>query len=462
MFKKWQGFTLAAAMAWCPALAWAGGGHEKDAKTPAQIQQLLSESQKPLTDLVRSAETKTGGKAFCATICEWKNVQPKFAQVDSKIVSGTKADTTKFAPNHPVGIVKTHANNKIVAAVVCSTTGEVLATKECDKYEPGKSAYLDDGDRATMVTTGQNTHAGTMANSSRYSYETWNRAPTRWQKAQDLIGKDVTNRATNEAIGDIKDLAVDPDNGRVIYAMVEFDNKMGHGSRWYAMPLGSLTLTPDAKSVQIDYSAAQINDANGFDSKNWPNVVDEKWSAQVHQNFNQREYWRYPEGRHAGTGVKVSHTDATHATMTQAPRRWQKMSDLIGKQVKNQQNEDLGTIKDVAVDPDSGRILYGVLSFGGFLGLGDKFFAIPWSALQLTPDAKHVVLAVEKDRLKNAEGFEKNSWPNMADERWATNVHQFYNRPTYWNQSNQNTTGQIQSDQDLKNQNVLRENGDNP
>lgn len=434
MIGKWQGFTLAAAVAWCPTMAWAGGDHAKEAKTPAQIQQTLSEMDKPLTEMVRSAETKTGGKAFCATVCEWSKVQPKFNQSGSQVISGTKADTSKFAPNHTVGVVKVHANNKIIAAVVCSTTGEVLATKECDKYEPGKTAYVDDYDnRGTMANTG---NTGTMTNTGRHdTYSRWNEAPTRWQKAEDIIGKDVTNRVTNEKIGEIKDLAVDPDNGRVIFTVVEFDSKMGHGDRWYALPLASTTLTPDAKSVQIEYTTAKMNEANGFDSKNWPNITEEQWATKAYTNFNETPYWKYPEGRHST--VKVSHTDDRSNA---APRRWQKMSDLIGKNVKNQQNEDLGTLKNAALDPDSGRILYGVLSFGGFLGLGDKYFAIPWSALQLTPDAKHIVLAIDKDRLKNAEGFDKDAWPNMADERWATDVYNFYGRPRYWTDSTHKTS----------------------
>jgi len=430
MVRNWQGYTLAAALAWCPSMALAGGGmHGKDMqRTPAQVQQTLAEMQKPFAELIRSAESKTGGKAFCATVCEWKCVQPKFSQANSVTVAGTTADTTKFTPGHPVALVTCSANNKLISAVVCSTTGEVLATRECDTYEPGRSAYLDGtSTNGAAYASADERHTG--------SRHRWHQAPTRWQKADDVIGKDVTNRVTGEKVGNVKDLAVDPDNARVIFAVVEFDSKMGHGDRWYAMPISSIDLTPDAKSMQIDYTTAQMNEANGFDSKNWPNIIDEKWSGQVYKNFNQTAYWNYPEQPRA-TGMTVTATDDQSAR-NQRPRRWQKMSDLIGKVVMNPQNENLGTIKDVTIDPDSGRILYGVLSFGGFLGLGDKYFAIPWSALQLAPDAKNVVLAVDKDRLKNAEGFDKDRWPNMADERWATSVHQFYNRPTYWTQTSQ-------------------------
>jgi sporulation protein YlmC with PRC-barrel domain len=113
-------------------------------------------------------------------------------------------------------------------------------------------------------------------------------------------------------------------------------------------------------------------------------------------------------------------------------KRSQKADDLIGKSVVNSSNENLGKIEDIVVDAGSGRILYGVLSFGGFLGMGDKLFAIPWESMQLPPDAKNLVLNVSKDRLKTAEGFDKNNWPNFADEQWATKTHKYYEQTPYW------------------------------
>jgi sporulation protein YlmC with PRC-barrel domain len=116
-------------------------------------------------------------------------------------------------------------------------------------------------------------------------------------------------------------------------------------------------------------------------------------------------------------------------------RRWQKASDLTGKRVENASDENLGTLNDIVVDANSGRILYGVLSFGGFLGMGDKLFAVPWSSLDLRSDASEIVLNVDKDRLKNAEGFDKNNWPNFADETWATRTYEYYGQKPYWRDS---------------------------
>lgn len=56
----------------------------------------------------------------------------------------------------------------------------------------------------------------------------------------------------------------------------------------------------------------------------------------------------------------------------------------------------------------------------GFLGIGEKLFALPWSALTLDPRRKCFVLGVEKDRLKTARGFDKDHWPSLAESQWAT------------------------------------------
>jgi sporulation protein YlmC with PRC-barrel domain len=104
---------------------------------------------------------------------------------------------------------------------------------------------------------------------------------------------------------------------------------------------------------------------------------------------------------------------------------------LVGNDVFNHKNEDLGDIKEIMLDMRSGRVGYAVLSFGGFLGLGEKLFAVPWKALTLDTLNKRFVLNVEKDRLKDAPGFDKTQWPNMADQSWAKQIHSYYGTTAY-------------------------------
>jgi uncharacterized protein YrrD len=105
---------------------------------------------------------------------------------------------------------------------------------------------------------------------------------------------------------------------------------------------------------------------------------------------------------------------------------------LTGDAVRNSAGEDLGKIEDIMLDVRNGQIAYAVLSFGGFLGVGNKLFAVPWSALTLDTDNECFVLDVSKERLKDAPGFDKDRWPTMADPRWQGEIDTYYGRPAYW------------------------------
>lgn len=95
-------------------------------------------------------------------------------------------------------------------------------------------------------------------------------------------------------------------------------------------------------------------------------------------------------------------------------------------------DKKLGDIKEIMIDVPTGRVAYAVLSVGGFLGIGEKLIAVPWRALQLDPANKRFTMNVTKEQIEKAEGFDKDRWPQMADERWATSLHDYYRAPYYW------------------------------
>ena len=101
-------------------------------------------------------------------------------------------------------------------------------------------------------------------------------------------------------------------------------------------------------------------------------------------------------------------------------------STLTGTNVVNPAGESLGDIKDLMIDIPNGRVSYAVLDFGGFLGIGDKLFAVPLEAF--TPNTKDetLVLDVPKERLKTAPGFDKTDWPTTADDTYLSSVYEFY------------------------------------
>lgn len=101
-------------------------------------------------------------------------------------------------------------------------------------------------------------------------------------------------------------------------------------------------------------------------------------------------------------------------------------SSIQGDPVKNAQGEDLGNIKEIMLNTDTGEIQYAVLSFGGFLGMGDKYFAVPWKALSVDWNNECLILNVEKSLLQNAPGFDKDKWPNMAEQKFHQEIQNHY------------------------------------
>jgi sporulation protein YlmC with PRC-barrel domain len=90
-----------------------------------------------------------------------------------------------------------------------------------------------------------------------------------------------------------------------------------------------------------------------------------------------------------------------------------KASKIIGMQVKNTQNEDLGKVKELVIDEKTGKVAYAVLSAGGGVLGGGKMVAVPFEALSLQPGAKNLVMNIKKDEFKNAKGFAEKNWPDL-------------------------------------------------
>ena len=105
-----------------------------------------------------------------------------------------------------------------------------------------------------------------------------------------------------------------------------------------------------------------------------------------------------------------------------------KASDLIGSKVEGVDGKNLGSIKDLVIDPQDGDIQYAVLDFGGFAGIGDKYFAVPWQALQVDQEKKRLALDLHKKDLKDAPGFDKNNWPDLTEQQVV--IYEFYEVPT--------------------------------
>jgi sporulation protein YlmC with PRC-barrel domain len=281
-------------------------------------------------------------------------------------------------------------------------------------------------------------------------------APGVQARLSSFMRKDVHDGAGKD-IGNIQDVVLDGNGNRVSYVVVSYGGFMGLGDKLFAIPWSAFEFRHtgdrnDAKNqkdlenytVHLSIAEEHLKNAPGFDQDKWPNVADEKFRSEIDAYYRQhaskdakgvdtrmREMPDKMKGNVTNEGERSKTADMmVDRTKTPTDTKgllWiRRASNVIGADVHNKADEDIGDISDLVVDTNTGRITYAVLSYGGFLGMGDKLFAVPVGALATKADDNKFVIDVTKERLKNAPGFDKDNWPNFASTEFRKGVDEFY------------------------------------
>ncbi len=107
-------------------------------------------------------------------------------------------------------------------------------------------------------------------------------------------------------------------------------------------------------------------------------------------------------------------------------------SKVQGTDVYNSAGESLGAIHDVMIDKTSGHVAYAILSFGGFLGIGDKYHPLPWSLLRYDTEMAGYVVNLDKSQLEGAPAYDTDDEPNWGDRTYEGKIHDYYGVGPYW------------------------------
>ena len=102
-----------------------------------------------------------------------------------------------------------------------------------------------------------------------------------------------------------------------------------------------------------------------------------------------------------------------------------------GTDVYNRAGEKLGSVEDIMIDKVSGRAIYAVMSFGGFLGMGEKHHPLPWATLKYDTQKGGYVVNLDKKQLEGAPNYDRDSEFKWTPE-YGRKVDSYYKVPSLW------------------------------
>ena len=244
-----------------------------------------------------------------------------------------------------------------------------------------------------------------------------------------VIGMNARNSQCKK-LGEITDAMLDTGaSARVRYAVLSFGGFAGIGNKLFAIPWPAIKFGHDADRDQnyvlFDVTEESLKSTPGLDKDHWPNLGNRRWMREVDEYHNIDTQGGTPD-----VYVLPQARDPATAALLRAQHdfRLHRGSEVLGMTIKNAVGDKLGNVEDIVVDMKSGDISYLAMSFGGFLGIGDKLLAVPWEAVSVQYDLEQkeyfVLFDVTKDQLNQADGFDKDDWPESGNDDWTLASHE--------------------------------------
>jgi sporulation protein YlmC with PRC-barrel domain len=231
--------------------------------------------------------------------------------------------------------------------------------------------------------------------------------PVPLQKAHDLLGHTVEDQ-DGQDVGRLKDVVFEAVTGHVTVAVLSSGGFAGLGEKLFMVPWYVLQQPISPETVRLSMPAEQLKGAPSFEEEQWPDLEDRHWTDAV-----QVYYGNY--GKRPALGKQLPPKTAADERGGYVPQRYLRANVVLQGTIANLQGQRLGEMKEMVIDTAAGQVTYVVLGFGGVLGLGEKWFAIPWSELRESPGLGTFTLDMDQETLQKAPGFDKDHWPQTAE-----------------------------------------------
>jgi len=242
------------------------------------------------------------------------------------------------------------------------------------------------------------------------------RNASRMMRASEIMNMTVIGSNGND-LGDIEDLAIDPENGNLLYAVLIHGGLFGMGGDLHAIPCSELRFRRD-ESLRLGVSDRRLDEMGGFSDDDWPN----------HANVQLASTWE-----------SEPPTEATSDEILEA-------SDLLGMPIRNTRNQELATVRDLVIDHEEGSVAYLLAEMEG------RTHAVPMSAVDLDADSEKIVLDMDAQEFRSLPAFAQGETPQWDNVQWNLETHDRFNAKPYWHNPDEehgNPTGTMRDrDQD--------------
>ncbi|QDU09812.1 PRC-barrel domain-containing protein [Gimesia aquarii] len=233
-------------------------------------------------------------------------------------------------------------------------------------------------------------------------------------RASKLLGMNILN-SKGKNVGEINDILLNATTGKVNYVAVTYGGLLGVGSKMFAIPYKAFQYrqNPNDKNeyaLMLNVTQKQLEGAKGFDDQHWPNFADSKFTHELDHRYGVKRNKKAHDLSRSKAGQLDDKTTGANI----------RFSQMTGMNIYNSKGKNVGEINDIVLNASTGKINYAAVTYGGFLGVGNKMFAVPFKAFKVQRSKKDqdkylLVLNVTEKQLEGAKGFDEKHWPNFAD-----------------------------------------------
>jgi sporulation protein YlmC with PRC-barrel domain len=235
------------------------------------------------------------------------------------------------------------------------------------------------------------------------------------QDLKGLLYANIKNDA-DEKLGFVKELILDEERGDLSYVVIE------SGGTFHPVPWSAFSVTPNSIKLNINKSRFMSSPQTGpayidkLSSPTFRKDVEKFYSEQTAAKMNVIE-----------KGIHV----ALEAMIPAENPELRTFSDVTGLKVRNMQGESLASVRTLFIDTREGNIAYTLISFGGFLGFGEKTAAVPWNSLTIEPSENVAYLDADRATLETALVDEANP-VKLTQPSFAKSVDETFGENSYW------------------------------